>query len=252
MLDIREFARRAARHVLSNSPLILTVVGVTGTLTTAYLVGKASFKAAEILVENESRYDPLEAKEKVELVWKLYIPAATTGLITVVAIIGANRIGARKAAALAAAYALSERSFEEYQAKVLEKMGDRKEQEIRDEVMRERVKIDPASLQEVVVVGAGRVLCYEGYTGRYFMSDMQSLQRAENTLNRRIVNDGYATLSDLYDILGLTHTDISGYIGWNTDNDVRLQYTTLMSDDDRPCIAFSFSDPPFPEYFRLH
>jgi len=252
MLDFQRLARQAARHVMNNSPLILTVIGVTGTLTTAYLAGKASFKAAEILADNESSYEPLEPKEKLELVWKLYVPAATTGLITVAAIIGVNRIGARKAAALAAAYALSERSFEEYKHKVLEKMGERKEQEVRDEVMRERVKNDPASLQQVVVIGGGRVLCYEGFTGRYFMSDMQSLQRAENSLNRRIVNDGYATLSDLYDILELTHTDISGHIGWNSDNDVRFQYTTLMSDDDRPCIAFSFSDHPFPEYFRLH
>lgn len=248
MLDIQDLARRAARHVLNNSPLILTVVGVTGTLTTAWLAGKASFKAAEILADEPD----LDTREQAQIVWKLYIPAATTGLITVAAIIGANRIGARKAAALAAAYALSERSFEEYQHKVLEKMGERKEQEVRDEVMRERVQRDPASLQQVVVVGSGHVLCYEGYTGRYFMSDMQTLQKAENSLNRRIVNDGYATLSDLYDILGLTHTDISGHIGWNTDNDVRFQYTTLMSDDDRPCIAFSFSDSPFPEYFRLH
>jgi hypothetical protein len=247
MLDFQRLARQAARHVLNNSPLILTVVGVTGTLTTAYLAGKASFKAAEILADEPD----LDTREQVQIVWKLYIPAATTGLITVAAIIGANRIGARKAAALAAAYALSERSFEEYQAKVLEKMGERKEREVHDEVVRERIHRNPPT-GDLVVVNGGQVLCQEGFSGRYFMADMETLRKAENDINRQIINDGFASLADLYDILGLQHTDLSTEMGWNSEQEVKFRYTVVMSEDSRPCISFSFSIHPFRHFTRFH
>src|SRR5690349_5429579 len=97
------------KFTADNSPTILTALGAVGTLTTAYLAGKASFKAAQILddydtISIQENRPPLDAKDKVAVVWKLYIPAASTAIVTVTSIILANRIGTRRAAALAAAY----------------------------------------------------------------------------------------------------------------------------------------------------
>lgn len=250
--------KQAERLIANNSPAILTALGVAGALTTAYLTGKASFKAAEIIHEEESNrgYDlpggKLDFRQKVEVTWRLYIPAATTGLMTVVCVIAANRIENRRAAALATAFAISEKTMEEYRAKVSEKIGERKERAVRDEVAQDQVRANPPSKNEVIVVAGGQVLCFEAFTGRYFMSSMEKLLKAQNDINRQILYDGFASLADLYDYLGLPHTDVSNEMGWNSDQEVKFNITTVISEDDRPCFSFSYSMFPFRTFSNLH
>lgn len=245
--------KQAERLIVNNSPAILTALGVAGALTTAYLTGKASFKAAEIIREREDlAIQTVQAKEKVELVWRLYIPAAITGSLTVASIILANRIENRRASAMAAAFALSERAFEEYKTKIVEKIGERKERAVRDEVAQDQVRANPPSKNEVIVVAGGQVLCYEAFTGRYFMSSMEKLLKAQNDINRQILYDGFASLADLYDYLGLPHTDLSNEMGWNSDQEVKFNITTVISEDDRPCFSFSYSMFPFRTFSNLH
>ena len=118
-MGILGLAKRAQRLMVDNSPVILTAIGVTGVITTAYLTGKASIKAYRILEENESIHDPLLPKEKLALVWTCYIPPAMSAVATIAAIITANRVESRRAAALAVVYSLSEKAFEEYRSKVI-------------------------------------------------------------------------------------------------------------------------------------
>src|SRR4051794_357035 len=96
-----------------NSTTILTAMGVTGTAATAYLTGRASFKAAEIIrketaiinIAATDESDPvyLSKPDKVKLVWKLYIPPVGVGMTTITSIIVANKISSKKIAALAVA-----------------------------------------------------------------------------------------------------------------------------------------------------
>ena len=251
MAPLGELAKRFEKLVLDNSPAILTAIGVTGALTTAYLTGRASLKAAQILDENESNHDLLEVKDKVALTWKLYIPAAGTAVLTVAAIIGANRIGSRRAAALAVAYSVSEKAFEEYRQKVVERLGEKKEQAFRDEMAQERISRDPIGNQTIIITGRGNVLCYEEFTGRYFHSDMETLRKAQNDINEQVINDSYASLSDLYSLLGLPQTTNSDEIGWNLDKLLKLTYSYVPAEDDTPCLSVGFTTAPIRHYNRL-
>ncbi len=151
----------------SNSPEILTALGVSGVVITAYLVGKASFEASDIIREDESVRVPLRIekplKERTKRVWKLYIPAGTSAAMTVSAIILANRIGTRRAAAMAVAYNISEKAWGEYKDKVVEKIGVNKERSVRDEVAQDRVNANPVGVNQVIITGGGDVLCYDLY-----------------------------------------------------------------------------------------
>lgn len=254
-----DFFQRAGKLAADNSPAILTAIGVTGVLTTAYLTGKASFKAAEIIARNERRpyqsepENRLEVKEKVELVWKLYIPAATTGLVTVVCIIGANRIGTRRAAALATAMTISEKAFTEYKDKVVERLGQKKEQGVRDEIAQERVDQNPVSqTKEIIIAGGGDVLCLDAYTGRYFKSDIETLKKAQNDLNHRIISDMYASLTDFYNLIGLAPAGCSEEVGWSSDRLMELSLSTTLADNGQPCIVVDFQTMPIPDYQRFH
>lgn len=152
---------------------------------------------------------------------------------------------------MAAAFVLSERTFEEYKSKVVEKLGARKEQNVRDEIAQDRVLQNPPP--PTIVIATGKVLCYDGFAGRYFESDMESLKKAQNDINRQIMYDGFASLSDFYDLLGLRHTDLSDDVGWNSETqEVSLKFSSVLTEDNRPCLAFTFEVHPFRGHSLLH
>lgn len=231
-------------------------------MTAAVLSGKASFKAAEI-IEHETAhrlndagsrpadFEPLTTREKVRLVWPEYIPAAGTLALSVTCIVAANRVGSRRTAAVTAAYAISEKAFSDYRDRVVEKLGDKKEREARDEVAQQRVTEKSPSSQ-VVIIGSGDVLCYDAFSGRYFMSTMETIKKAQNDTNYSILNDGFASLTEFYDKLGLDKTSHSDNLGWNTDKMLDTFISTVLSDDGRPCISIDFmSCPPQPNFYKF-
>lgn len=244
-MALMRYIKNLEKFTIDNSPAILTGIGVAGTVTTAFLVGKATFKAADILNERQIKPD---LRESVELVWTCYIPPAVTGSLTIAAIVGANHISSRRAAGLAAAYSISEKAFVEYREKVVEKFGEKKEQMVRDEIAQDRVDRFPPNDNTVVIVDDQGVLCYDHFSGRYFKSSMEALRSAENEINHMILQDGYASVSDLYYILGLPVTSFSEEVGWNTDRMLKMVYSTTMSPDNRPCISIDFDLHPNRKY----
>lgn len=250
-MDLSKLIRQAEKFTVDNSPSILTALGVTGTLTTAYLTGKASFKSADVINKEQfkinlhelHRHD-LTFKEKVRLVWTYYIPPTVAGAGTVAAVICANRISSKRAAAMAAAYSISEKAYAEYKEKVVEKLGAKKEQTARDEIAQQRVDANPVGKNEVIITGGGEVLCYDLYTGRYFFSDMESLRRAENEVNLYVLHNDYATLNDFYRYIGLPNTKAGEEVGWTTDMTLEIIYSTTMSENNKPCISIDFKVTP--------
>jgi len=251
---------RTEKVVADHSPQILTALGVAGTVTTAILTGKASFKAAKILddkkyerrpLDENNQAQPLEFKEKVYLVWKLYLPPVAVGVVTVASIITASQIGTRRAAAMAAAYTVTEKAFSEYKDQVVKKFGETKEQMVRDSLAQEQVSNHPVGDRQVIIAG-GNVLCYEPFTDRYFDSDMESIKKAMNDLNYRINNNWYASLSEFYDLLGLPRTSYSDEVGWNADKLLELEFTTTLATDGRPAIVINYQVQPIRGYSRVH
>lgn len=252
---------RTSKTLTDNSPAILTGLAVAGTVVTVYLTGRASFKAAAILEKERGERIinqgdagfgvQIDPKEKVHLVWKEYIPAASTLLATLVFVVGANRIGARRAAGLAAAYALSERTYDAYKDKIVEKLGERKEQAFRDEIAQDRITQNPPSVNLLAYEETGSVLCCDLFTGRYLLSDMESLRRAENDINYMVMHNYYASLSDFYDRIGLERTSMSDDFGWNADKMMELEFSHALTPSGKPCLTFNFRVAPIRGYHRL-
>ncbi len=249
-----ELQKKAQSLLAENASAILTASGVAGTVGTAVLTGRASFKAAKLIEELE--YAPeeergeLDKKAKVLLVWSLFLPPVGLGGATIASIIMANRISAKKAAALAAAYSISDRSFQEYKEKALEKLGVNKEQKLRDEVAQDRVTKNPTS--EVIIVGSGDVLCYDMLTGRYFQSSVEKINKAMTKIHSEIYHHMYTSFSSFCEELGLTATDYTEEVGWNTNDIPEVQFSTTTTPDDRPCITVSLAPVPRPDYGKFH
>lgn len=254
-MSLSQVAKKFEKLLTDNSPVLLTSVGVAGTIATAVLTGKASFEAAKII--NEVENNPLtttdyalEPKEKVELVWKLYIPPVVVGAGTVSAIILANRIGTRRAAAMAAAYTISEKAYTEYREKVVEKLGETKEQEVRDEIAQQRVNANPPN-NEIIIVDNGDVLFLESYTGRYFKSSMETVKKALNDTNYQMYSDMYASLGDFQQRIGLPRTALSEEVGWTVEDKIDIEFSATLTEDQRPCIVMNYIVAPVREYHRF-
>lgn len=247
-----------------NQSTILTGIGVTGVVSTAYFSGRASFKAAELIErENLRRIDTamtddpkpaMSKKEKVKLVWPLYIPPVTVAATTITAIVMANHEASKKIAALTVASGISERALQEYKEKIYEKLGERKAVEFHDEIAQDRVNRNPPPGKgntQVILSGKGEVLFMDSLTGRYFLSSMEEVRRAENKINFEILNHMYASLSAFYQEIGLDPTPYSETVGWNGNELFEVTFSTAMTPDSKPCIVIDFARLPFTEYDRM-
>lgn len=252
--DLAKFAKRTRAVLSKRSPEILTAIGIAGMITTAVLAVRATPKAMELIEEKkkEEGTDELTVLETVEAAWVPYVPAVVTGALSISCIVGASSVSAKRNAALAAAYTLSETALLEYQEKVLETVGEKKEQAIRDKVAEERVKKNPVNSSEVIVTGKGKTMFLDWLGGRHFESDIDTIKRAANEINRRIMlGDMYASLNDFYYEIDLPGTGIGDTIGWNVENRVELDFSAQL-ENDQPVIVMGFLRPPIHDFDSLY
>jgi hypothetical protein len=257
-MNFSALASRVAKFTSDNSPTILTAIGVVGTVTTAILTGKAAFKASQIIddheddiIRGEITREPLTNRQKVELTWNLFIPPLLIGSGTVAAIIFANRIHARRATALIAAYALSENRFADYKEKIVKKLGQGRERKARTEIAQDKVTANPPPSDLIWDETSRSVLCCDLFTGRYFMSDMETLRKAENDINHQNIHYFHSSLTDFYHLIGLPATSMSDDVGWNSDKMLELDFDTVLTPNGKPCLTIDFKVIPIRGYARV-
>ena len=237
-----------------HSPAILTALGITGMIGTTVLAVKATPKALD-LIENKKEEldkDKLTVVETVKATWKCYAPAAVTCVTSAACLIGASSVHTKRNAALATAYKLSESALIEYRDKVVETIGEKKEQSVRDAIAKDHVEKNPITNNEVIITDKGYTLCYDELSGRYFYSDIEKIKKAANELNRQMLNDMYVSLNELYYELGLEGTKLGEQMGWNVDRGlIDLKFSATVSADDRPCIVLDYRVPPMYDYQNM-
>lgn len=255
-----DLGKTARKH----SPEILTGIGIAGMLSTAVLAVRATPKALMLIEEKkrEKKFavikdggDPdLTKLEIVKTAWKPYIPAAVTGVASIACLVGASSVNARRNAALAAAYALSESTLADYKEKVVETIGEKKAQEVKDAIAKDKIENDPVTRKEIIATDKGETLCYDALSGRYFKSDIEYIRRAVNNLNERLLFDTHISLNEYYDEIGLEEIFPMGEnLGWTVDPDsankglVELDFSSQLA-EGTPCLVVGFSNAPRYDY----
>lgn len=234
-----------------HSPEILTGIGIAGMITTTVLAVRATPKALICIEERkeELETEKLRPKELVLATWRCYIPATAIGTASILCLIGASSVNVRRRAALATAYSLSESAFREYQEKVVEAIGDKKEEAIRDSIAKEKIEQHPVSTQQVIITERGNTLCYDSASGRYFRSDMEKLKKAENELNRRMRDEMFISWNDFNYEVGLPHMSMGDDLGWNIDTGyLELRFSSQIADDGTPCLVIDYHVEPRYDY----
>jgi hypothetical protein len=254
--NLSQLTKGAKALIIKNTPEILTGIGIVGMITTAVMAVRATPKALTLIAEKE--YDentgdvvPLTKIEKVKTAWICYIPAGITCCLSAACLIGASSVNARRNAALATAYAITESALKEYQEKVVETIGEKKEQSIRDSIAKDRIDRHPVVDREVYILPKGSTLCYDVLADKYFESDINLIRKAENTLNKQLRNEDYVCVNDFYYEIGLPNTKKGDLLGWNSsDGDIEFRFSSQLTEDERPCLVIDYYVAPQYDYMK--
>lgn len=244
---IQKLYFKSARFLKRESPTILTCVGAVGVVATAVTTAKATTKASKLLeTAEEAKGEELTTLEKVNIAGPVYIPAVLFGAATIGCIFGANILNKHQQAAMASAYALLDRSYKEYKAKVNDLYGEEANKLISEEIAKD--KYEETDIQ----VTNGKQLFYDDYSKRYFESTMDDVIWAEYELNRSLVMQGAVYLNEWYESLDLEPLEGASELGWSEgvcfdmywQSWLDFSHATKVMDDGRECtIIYMLCEP---------
>lgn len=251
--DLSSFSKQAILTFKKHSPEILTGVGIAGMLTTTVLAVKATPEALRRIEKKkrDENHRTLTVMQTIQVAGRCYIPAAVTGVVSTACLIGASTLNGRRNAALATAYSLSETAMHEYKNKVVETIGEKKEEAIRDSIDKDRIERNPPSQEILMAEGNGKTLCYDALIGRYFYSDIETLRHAANRLNRQMtmMSEPYISLNEFYMEIGLSVVEIGEDLGWNVSKGlIELYFSSQLANGSTPCLVMSFQTMPDYKY----
>ncbi len=254
----KKSASLVAKNIVASfekhQPEILTGLGITGMLSAIVLAVRATPKAYRMLNDRkeELETDKLAVPETLKVTWRCYIPCALASIGGAACIIGANSVHLRRNAAIATAYTLSESAFKEYKSKVIETIGERKEETVRDSVAKNKLTQKPIAQNEVIITNKGDTLCFDALSGRYFKSDIERIRKTVNELNRVMINEMSVSLNDFYYELGLSAVPIGEELGWNVNRGlIEVSFSSQLADDGTPCLVMGYDVAPKYDYTRF-
>ena len=256
----RAIGKGVVTFTKKHSTTILTVCSCVGTVATAVVSAKSTPKALTLLeaAQMDKGEEPLTFKEKFKIAWKSYIPTAVCVAGTMACSIGSNVTSLKREAALISAYTLVQDAAQTYKDEVKESIGERKEKNIADRAAQKDISADKLERVErchgVIHTGMGDDLMYDSSSDRYFRSSREALERAQIAIQKEINDDGYMSLNEVYDKMGLPNTDVGWLLGFNRymrDCEFEFIYGSDLPTVGPAAIVVQFTDKPKPNYNKI-
>lgn len=164
--NVTRSINRIGFKIKKNSPEILIITGVIGTVASAVMACKATLKVNEVVDEAKENIDRIhEAKEKgyteagevydvedskkdLALVYaqtglkfvKLYGPSVALGALSLTGIVSSHHILRKRNIGLAAAYAAVDKGFKDYRGRVIERFGKELDKELRHNIKAKEIE----------------------------------------------------------------------------------------------------------------
>jgi len=258
----------------SHAPELLIGFGIAGMATGTFMavgvtpkVTKKIEKAIDDINEQlmdaavankEELYSPITKLKRgdiIKLCWKDYLPAAVTGVASVICIVGGTNINLRRNAALITACKLSEvtiKDLREYKNKAAEIIGTEKSDEIESKIDKEHLDKASENIDASVISGNGPILYFDKLGGQWFRSDRETIRAALNRLNHMMNNDLCVSLNDLYSELDMPNTIVGNELGWNTSHGlIEARFSSQLTNSGTPVAVFSTRVDPMIRYNEL-
>lgn len=241
-----KFLNKVGRFTRKNSPIMLCITACGGVLTTGYLAFRAYPQAAVIMEELKEEYpDKIPYTVAFKRLCAVFAPPVASALITMFCIIMGNRIEHKRNVMLTSIASASEEALKVYQDKVKERIGERKEMEIRDSIAQDQIKANPFRDDiPIETAGYGGDLFYDPESGRYFYSTIEYVKNVVNECNTMIISEMWIRLNEFYYRLGLRQTAAGEDRGWNVDHQIVMDYSSLITENNKSCIVLVYVNPP--------
>lgn len=275
MDTIKNYVDSFLKFTNRNTPTILTGLGVLGLVETAIMAYKAGPKGKKIMDAKKQDLRDVAPGDKaakravigeaVKEMAPVVGPPIAMGVATSACIIGSNHVSSRRIAAISAAYSLTETAFKDYKEKTVELIGEKKAQNIREAIAKDKIQKNPPkdTDEEVsgnyIPVGDGLVLCYDTYSGRYFHSNAQKIGSAINALSQDVQSEMYVSLNEFWEEINspeLPKLPMGDDMGWNIDDTMRgqlpIHITAILTPDDRPCLCVDYDVSLRDDFRHLH
>lgn len=254
MANVTTLATRALGRtklfLVKHAPELMTYGGIVVTGVGIYLFCKASMQLDdkldiydEKLADIENARDAgdvddqdakkLISKEKRDFAWeltKLYGPAVTTTMCGFALILGGHHLISKRSAAISAAYKALEEGYSQYRQRVRDDLGeeaDRKylyglHEESKDIVVKDSEGNEKLMSADVMVPGQV-VNCspyarfFDEYSTQWTRNpeyNLMFLNAQQNYANDKLHAQGHLFLNEVYEMLGLPHTQAGSVVGW--------------------------------------
>ena len=242
------------------APEIMVVAGVVGVGVSMVGACKATTKINPILEEAKAdikavheyaekpefaeKYTEKDKSKSLAMIYgktglqlaKLYGPSVGLCVLSMGCILKSHDIMRKRNVALAAAYTAVEKGFKEYRGRVIERLGEEMDKELRYNIKSEQVE------EEVVDEKTGKVkkvkktvsvmdpntyspyaiVFDDGNTGWDKDPELTKffLVQQQNYANDRLKAKGYLYLNEVYEMLGAPRTKAGQVVGWIYDEKV--------------------------------
>jgi hypothetical protein len=229
--------------------VVSTVMACKATLKADEIMEEAKEKierineAAEVYAEGfelcteETKYTEKDRQKDLVITYiqtgvkfgELYGPAFILGAISVSAILGSYNIMRKRNLAVVAAYNFLKESFRDYRRRVIDDLGQEKDYQYRYGA--EKLKIQGYDIDEtgskkkvktvVDVVDPNKISQYAKFFDEYSPNwsktpeyNLLFLKNQQNYANDLLHSRGHLFLNEVYDMLGLPHTQAGAVVGW--------------------------------------
>lgn len=253
MVDVKKLLQTGGHFLQKNAPAVLTGLGITGFVSTVFLGCHATAKSKDVITELEyceyhetGLRNVYSSKEKFLLCWKYYIPTVVTGGLSIACVVGAQSVNSKRYAALASLYALSETAFADFKKEAAQYLKPKELDEIRENIAQKHLDDHPYSPQTVIDTGKGTHLCFDVVSSRYFKSDIETIRRLENRINKDVLNSelSFVDLNYLYYELGLEPIKYGDYMGWDIYDLLDFKFDSKLLEDGTPCMVIDYDVIP--------
>lgn len=229
-----------------------TGLGIAGYFVSIALTIKATRKVDEVLKsKKEEKGSKLTKEEIVLATYKHVAPPVILSIAATACILNAQRINAVKIAALTAGYnVVKDRS--DIKDKLLDQFvsDDKKLTKAEDPEDQAIIDKTPFTRDEPYMLGQGKNLFLDEFSGRYFLSSVEEVKKAFNDFNANLMVDEELYLNDLYEHLNMEAIGIGDCFTFNYEpyradkGFVYPRFSGELTKDGTPCVLMKYSTIP--------
>lgn len=236
---------RQALVASKHSPALLFGVGVAGVIGSTVLACRATLKLSDVFDEAQNNleiansiideeYTENDRKKDVTLIYvqsavkvgTLYAPSLLLGAASISALTASHTILTRRNVALTAAYAAIERSFNDYRDRVIAKYGEDQDREFRYETEQVEIEDSKGKKKQVTRAAPGAESMYARFFDPLSTSwnkepeyNLLFLRAQQNYANDLLKSRGHLFLNEVYNMLGIPHSQAGAVVGWVISDD---------------------------------